>query len=251
MKQRLDILLTEKGLAKSRTAAAQLIKEGSVTVNGVTARKPSEQYDDTAEIAVSADSELTKYVGRGGLKLETAIEAFGISPNGCVCLDIGASTGGFTDCMLRNGALRVYAVDVGRDQLDPKLRSDSRVISLEELDIRDADESVIPEKVTFVSCDVSFISLKAILPEIKRFTSPGAVCAVLIKPQFELVRTRIGKSGVVRDPKLQERVVKEITEFAASLGYKDIKTVASKITGGDGNREFLMHFIIEGDNVIR
>ncbi|MBR5089200.1 MAG: TlyA family RNA methyltransferase, partial [Ruminiclostridium sp.] len=122
MKNRLDILLTEKGLAKSRTAAAQLIKEGSVTVNGVTARKPSEQYDENDEIAVSADSALTKYVGRGGLKLETAIEEFGISPRGCVCLDIGASTGGFTDCMLQNGALRVYAVDVGTDQLDPKLR---------------------------------------------------------------------------------------------------------------------------------
>lgn len=244
MKNRLDILLTEKGLAKSRTAAAQLIKEGSVTVNGVPARKPSEQYEDTDEIAVSADSALTKYVGRGGLKLETAIEAFGISPNGCVCLDIGASTGGFTDCMLQNGALRVYAVDVGTAQLDPKLRADSRVISLENTDIRSADETVVPEKVSFITADVSFISLKAVLPEIKRFAAAGAVCCALIKPQFELGKTKIGKSGVVHDPKLHEKVVRDITEFAQALGFTHIRTVPSKITGGDGNREFLMNCII-------
>ena len=244
MKKRLDILLTEKGLAKSRTAAAALIKEGSVTVNGVSAQKPSEQYDDTAEIAVSENSELTKYVGRGGLKLETAIDAFGISPSGCVCLDIGASTGGFTDCMLQNGAERVYAVDVGTDQLDPKLRADSRVISLENTDIRIADDKLIPEKISFITADVSFISLKAVLPEIKRFAADGAVCCVLIKPQFELGKTKIGKSGVVRDTKLHEKVVKDITEFSAALGFENIKTVPSKITGGDGNREFLMCCII-------
>ncbi len=244
MKNRLDILLTEKGLAKSRTAAARLIKEGSVTVDGATAEKPSEQFEDTAVIAVSADSALTRYVGRGGLKLETAIEEFGISPLGCVCLDIGASTGGFTDCMLQNGAARVYAVDVGTAQLDPKLRADSRVISLENTDIRSADETVIPEKVSFITADVSFISLKAVLPEIKRFAADGAVCCVLIKPQFELGKTKIGKSGVVRDPKLHDKVVKEITEFAAALGFTHIRTVPSKITGGDGNREFLMSCII-------
>lgn len=244
MKQRLDILLTEKGLAKSRTAAAQLIKEGSVTVNGKPAKKPSEVCEDTDELAVDENSEVTRYVGRGGLKLETAIDTFGISPRGCVCLDIGASTGGFTDCMLRNGAVRVYALDVGRGQLDPKLRADSRVISLEELDIRNADSSHIPEKVGFVTCDVSFISLKAVLPEIKRFSAPDAVGAALIKPQFELGRTKIGKSGVVRDSKLHEKTVGDITGFADALGFRDIKTTPSKITGGDGNREFLMCFRI-------
>lgn len=244
MKQRLDIILAEKGLAKSRTSAAQLIREGSVTVNGVTAEKPSDQCEDTDDIAVSASSALTRYVGRGGLKLETAIEAFGISPRDCVCLDIGASTGGFTDCMLQNGAVRVYAVDVGTDQLDPKLRADSRVVSLENTDIRSADETAIPERVSFVTADVSFISLKAVLPEIKRFAAPGAVGCVLIKPQFELGKTNIGKSGVVRDPKLHDKAVKEITEFAAALGFEDIRTVPSKITGGDGNKEFLMRFMI-------
>ena len=247
MKHRLDILMTEKGLAKSRTSAAQLIKEGSVAVNGVTAKKPSELYDDNDDIAVSESSELTKYVGRGGLKLETAIESFGISPRGCVCLDIGASTGGFTDCMLQGGALRVYAVDVGTGQLDPRLREDSRVISLENTDIRIVGDSMIPEKVQFVTCDVSFISLSAVLPEIKRFAADGAVCAVLIKPQFELGRTKIGKSGVVRDPRLHEKVVRDITALAASLGFTDIKTVPSKITGGDGNKEFLMHCVFKGE----
>ncbi|MBP3857167.1 MAG: TlyA family RNA methyltransferase [Ruminiclostridium sp.] len=242
--KRIDVLLTEKGLAKSRTAAAALIKEGSVTVNGAAVRKPSEQCPETAEITVSGDSALTKYVGRGGLKLETAIEAFVISPRGCVCLDIGASTGGFTDCMLQNGALRVYAVDVGTGQLDSSLLADSRVISLENTDIRSADSSLIPEKVTFVSCDVSFISLKAVLPEIKRFTAENAVLAALIKPQFELGRAKLGKSGVVRDPKLHEKAVRDITEFAGALGFTDIRTIPSKITGGDGNREFLMHCII-------
>lgn len=244
MKKRLDILLTEKGLAKSRTSAAALIKEGSVTVNGNVAGKPSELCEDTDSISVSESSGLTRYVGRGGLKLETALEAFGISPLGSVCLDIGASTGGFTDCMLQNGAKRVYAVDVGTSQLAEKLRADSRVISLENLDIRLADESLIPEKSGFIAADVSFISLKQIIPAIPRFAAEKAVCALLIKPQFELGRVKLGKSGVVKDPKLQKKAVDDVCCFAAQLGFSDIRTVPSKITGGDGNREFLMHCIV-------
>lgn len=244
MKKRLDILLTEKGLAKSRTAAAALIKEGSVAVNGTQITKPSELCEETDVITVSEDSALTKYVGRGGLKLETALEAFGISPRGCVCLDIGASTGGFTDCMLQNGAEKVYAVDVGTSQLAEKLRTDSRVISLENLDIRLADEARIPEKAGFIAADVSFISLKQIIPAIPRFAAEKAVCALLIKPQFELGRVKLGKSGVVKDPKLQKKAADEVCEFAAQLGFTDIRTVPSKITGGDGNREFLMHCIV-------
>ena len=244
MKKRLDILLTEKGLAKSRTSAVALIKEGSVTVNGNVAGKPSELCEDTDSISVSESSGLTRYVGRGGLKLETALEAFGISPLGSVCLDIGASTGGFTDCMLQNGAKRVYAVDVGTSQLAEKLRADSRVISLENLDIRLADESLIPEKAGFIAADVSFISLKQIIPAIPRFAAEKAVCALLIKPQFELGRVKLGKSGVVKDPKLQKKAVDDVCCFAAQLGFSDIRTVPSKITGGDGNREFLMHCIV-------
>lgn len=242
--KRLDILITEKGLAKSRTAASALIKEGSVTVDGKQVTKPSEQFDETAVIAVSEGSALTKYVGRGGLKLETAIEEFGISPRGCICLDIGASTGGFTDCMLQNGAERVYAVDVGTSQLAEKLRSDSRVISLENLDIRAADEMLIPEKAGFITADVSFISLKQIMPAIPGFAAKNAVCALLIKPQFELGKAKLGKSGVVKDPKLRKKAVDEVCAFAEQLGFADIRTVPSKITGGDGNREFLMHCII-------
>ena len=244
MKKRLDILLTEKGLAKSRTSAAALIKEGSVTVNGNVAGKPSELCEDTDSISVSESSGLTRYVGRGGLKLETALEAFGISPLGSVCLDIGASTGGFTDCMLQNGAKRVYAVDVGTSQLAEKLRADSRVISLENLDIRLADESLIPEKAGFIAADVSFISLKQVIPAIPRFAEEKAVCALLIKPQFELGRVKLGKSGVVKDPKLQKKAVDDVCCFAAQLGFSDIRTVPSKITGGDGNREYLMHCIV-------
>lgn len=244
MKKRLDILLTEKGLAKSRTSAVALIKEGSVIVNGNVAGKPSELCEDTDSISVSESSGLTRYVGRGGLKLETALEAFGISPLGSVCLDIGASTGGFTDCMLQNGAKRVYAVDVGTSQLAEKLRADSRVISLENLDIRLADESLIPEKAGFIAADVSFISLKQIIPAIPRFAAEKAVCALLIKPQFELGRVKLGKSGVVKDPKLQKKAVDDVCCFAAQLGFSDIRTVPSKITGGDGNREFMMHCIV-------
>ncbi len=245
MNKRLDLILAEKGLAKSRTAAQALIKEGSVTVNGRTVSKPSEIFDDESGVfAVAEDSALTKYVGRGGLKLETAVKHFGIDLNGAVCLDIGASTGGFTDCMLRYGAARVYAVDVGTSQLDPKLRSDSRVISLENLDIREAGEDVIPEKVGFISIDVSFISLTLILPVIGKFAAPGARCAALVKPQFELGRQRIGKSGVVKDPKLREKVKNETAAFAESLGYKVAGVIPSGIAGGDGNIEYMMYFTI-------
>ncbi len=240
MKHRLDVILTGKGLAKSRTAAAAMIKEGSVTVNGITVKKPSELCDDTDRLIVSDKSDVTKYVGRGGLKLETAIEEFGISPEGKICLDIGASTGGFTDCMLKNGAVRVYAVDVGTGQLDDTLRRDNRVISLEGLDIRKAGPADIPDKAGFITADVSFISLKLILPEIKRFAAENADFAVLIKPQFEVGKNKIGKNGVVRDSGLHEAVVKDITGFAASLGFSEIRIVPSKITGGDGNREFIM-----------
>jgi len=245
MNKRLDVILAEKGLAKSRTSAQALIKEGSVTVNGRVIEKPAEMFDDEKDtFEVSDKSELTKFVGRGGLKLETAIRHFGIGLDNAVCLDIGASTGGFTDCMLQYGAKRVYAVDVGTSQLDSKLRGDSRVISLEKLDIRNADSSVIPDKVDFISIDVSFISLKLILPVIGRFAADNARCTALIKPQFELGKKKIGKSGVVTDPKLRESVKADIVSFAESLGFRVIGVIPSAIAGGDGNIEFLMYFMI-------
>ncbi len=246
MIKRIDIIMAEKGFAKSRTAAQELIYAGSVAVNGQVVARPSEMYDDeSTNLEICDSSHLTKYVGRGGLKLETAIEEFGIDLTGAVCLDVGASTGGFTDCMLQYGAARVYAVDVGKSQLSAKLRRDERVISIEELDIRKANENDIPEPVSFIAADVSFISLKLILPELIRFADRDAVCVTLIKPQFEIGKAFIGKSGVVKDPKLRERTVSDICSFAAGLGLEDVRTVRSKITGGDGNVEYLMHCIIK------
>ena len=244
MKERLDIVLTQLRLAKSRTSAQEMIKEGSVSVNGSIITKASEKVDsDIDSIAVSEHSSVEKYVGRGGFKLETAINQYGIDLNEKICLDIGASTGGFTDCMLKNGAKKVFAVDVGTNQLAESLRNDNRVISLEKLDIRKADKEVY-EKVDFISIDVSFISLKCILPELRRFSSDNAYCVALIKPQFENGKVKNGKNGVIKDPKVHKRIVDDICLFSQGLGFSDIKTVPSSILGGDGNKEFLMYFKI-------
>lgn len=243
MKGRLDAALAELGLAKSRTAAQVLIRSGCVTVNGKRAEKPSESVDpETDRIAVTDAEAVLKYVGRGGFKLEHAIAEFGLSLNGLTCLDIGASTGGFTDCMLQNGAKRVYAVDVGHDQLDERLRADPRVISLEGLDIRRADESTIGEKVDFIGIDVSFISLRLILPELARFATEGAEGVALIKPQFETGKKNVGKNGVIRDERVHRRIVEEICAFAGTVGLRSLRATPSPIAGGDGNREFLMTF---------
>lgn len=242
MKNRLDLTLTELGLAKSRTAAQKLIQSGCVLVNGKTAEKPSETADrESDRIEVRNAEAVLKYVGRGGFKLEHAVKAFGLSLDGRRCLDVGASTGGFTDCMLQNGASRVYAVDVGHGQLAAALLDDPRVISLEGLDIRAADRE-IAEKVDFIGIDVSFISLKLILPALRRFASPSAECVALIKPQFENGKSRNGKNGVIRDERIHRRIVDEIVSFAGSLGFREIRVTPSPILGGEGNREFLMAF---------
>ena len=247
MKKRLDLILTEKKLAGSRTAAQRLIASGSVRVNGITAEKASELFDgETDSFEVSGDAEVLKYVGRGGFKLETAVEEFGIPLENKVCIDIGASTGGFTDCMLRYGAKRVYAVDVGTAQLAEKLRRDSRVISLEKLDIRNATDNDLPEKADFICIDVSFISLKLILPCALSFLKPSGSCTALIKPQFELGKKHIGKNGVAKDPKIHKSVTEDIRAFAEDLGCRVVGVTRSKIDGGDGNREFLMYFTYPG-----
>ena len=244
MKIRLDIALTELGLAKSRTLAQKLIDEGCVIVNEKTVSKASEKVDiDVDKITVSDNPECMKYVGRGGFKLEKAIEEFNINLNEKCCLDIGASTGGFTDCMLKNGAGKVYAVDVGKDQLDVSLRNNPKIISLEQLDIRNA-ENEISDKVDFISIDVSFISLKFILPEVMRFSSNNAECVALIKPQFENGKGKNGKNGVIKDSKIHKRIIEDIILFSEGLGFNSIKVIPSPINGGDGNREFLMHFTI-------
>lgn len=244
MKIRLDVALTELKLAKSRTLAQKIIAEGCVNVNGNIILKPSEKVDcETDKINVSDNPECTKYVGRGGFKLEKAVEEFSIDLKGKYCLDIGASTGGFTDCMLKNGAEKVYAVDVGKDQLDPSLKINPKVISLEQLDIRNASDE-IPDKVDFISIDVSFISLKLILPEIIRFSSEQAQCVALIKPQFENGKNKNGKNGIIKDNKVHKRIVDDIVSFAEGLGFCSITVIPSPINGGDGNKEFLMHFTV-------
>ena len=232
---RLDLYLTENALAKSRTSAQALIKSGGVSVNGKECTKPALEVTDADCIEITGEQ--LRYVGRGGLKLEGAVNAFSLELKGLVCLDIGASTGGFTDCMLQYGAEKVYAVDVGRDQLDEKLRADSRVISMEQTDIRSC---TLPELVDFVGTDVSFISLKQIFPHILRLLKSGGKAVVLIKPQFEAGRKALTKKGIVKDEKVRKAVVEDIREFAQMSGFIVESIADSPIHGGDGNIEYLM-----------
>ncbi|MDR0197113.1 MAG: TlyA family RNA methyltransferase [Oscillospiraceae bacterium] len=231
---RLDKFLAERSLAKSRSAAAELIANNSVAVNGVICKKPSRCVGENDIIEIVG--ERPRYVSRGGLKLRHALEAFGIDLNGLICLDVGASTGGFTDCMLQEGAKRVYAVDVGTGQLDSSLRADERVVSLERLDIRKADRSVIPAEIDFAAVDVSFISLKLVLPELKRFLKNRGSAAVLIKPQFELGKKR--KNAV--DKAQREKIAADTAAFSKTLGFAVSGVIDSPVPGGSGNREFLM-----------
>lgn len=231
---RLDVYLTENGMCKSRTAAQALIKSGGVSLNGKACSKPSQEVTEADSVEITAEQ--LRYAGRGGLKLEAALEQFQLDITGAECIDIGSSTGGFTDCMLQHGAEKVYAVDVGRDQLVDFLRSDPRVISMEQTDIRTAD---LPQ-VDFIGTDVSFISLKLILPHIFRLLKSGGRAAVLIKPQFEAGRANLSKKGVVRDERVRLRIRDEIAEFARGCGFTVAGMAVSPITGGDGNVEYLM-----------
>lgn len=232
--------LAEHGLCRSRSAAQSIINEGGVLVNGKTAAKASMNISDSDEVSIMDESR-PKYVGRGGLKLEKALEHFGFDVRGAVCVDIGASTGGFTDCMLQNGAAKVFAVDVGRDQLDAGLRSDSRVVSLEQTDIRDFSISEYGiEGADFVGTDVSFISLRLILPHIHRLLKDGGKAAALIKPQFEAGRENLSKNGIVRSEKVRLECVENIRKFAEQCGFGVIGITQSPILGGSGNTEYLL-----------
>ncbi|MBD5384371.1 MAG: TlyA family RNA methyltransferase [Ruminococcaceae bacterium] len=240
MTMRLDVYLTEKGICRSRSAAQQLIDLGGVSVNGKTAAKNSLEIDDTDEVEI-VELKLPKYVGRGGQKLEGALGLWSVDLNGKTCLDIGASTGGFTDCMLQNGAARVFAVDVGSGQLAEKLRADDRVISLEQTDIRDFTfDNYDISAAEFIGTDVSFISLKLVLPHIYRLLAEGGTAVALIKPQFEAGRGSLSKKGIVRDEKTRLRCVEEVKQFAEQCGFAVIGTAVSPITGGDGNVEYLL-----------
>ncbi len=237
---RLDVYLTEKGLCRSRSAAQSLISSGGVVVNGKTAVKNSFEITDTDEVGI-VELKLPKYVGRGGIKLERALELWSVDLNGKTCLDIGASTGGFTDCMLQNGAARVFAVDVGTGQLAEKLRADTRVISLENTDIRDFTfDGYDISEAEFIGTDVSFISLKLVLPHIYRLLAEDGQAVALIKPQFEAGRKNLSKKGIVRDEKIRLKCVEEVTDFALQCGFAVTGTAPSPITGGDGNTEYLL-----------
>lgn len=236
MKSRADQLLVERGLFESRARAQAAIAAGLVSANGATVRKASEMLASDAQISAEAPH---PYVSRGGLKLAAALDAFGLDPAGKTCIDIGASTGGFTDVLLKRGARHVYAVDVGRDQLHASLRADPRVTSLEAQDIRALALDGLVEAPALAAIDVSFISLKLVLPAAARLLAPTASLAALIKPQFEAGRAAL-KKGVVRDEAVHERVCAEIVEALAELGFAVSGPIPSPIEGGDGNREFLI-----------
>ncbi len=238
MAKRADIALTERGLCASRSRAKLLISEGKVLCGGVPVTKPSALIEDTEELTVTED---LPFVGRGGLKLSGALAVFPASAAGKVCMDIGASTGGFTDCMLQQGAARVYAVDVGHGQLAEKLRSDPRVTNFEGTDVRALSPSDLPAEPDFCSIDVSFISLKLVLPAVYALLAEQSACIALIKPQFEAGRSDVGKGGIVRSKKAHLRVLKDVLETAQMLGFGIQGLCVSPIRGGDGNVEYLVY----------
>lgn len=237
-KMRLDVAVFERGLAETREKAKALIMAGSVYLNGQKALKGGTAVKATDIIEVRGA--VNPYVSRGGLKLHKAVQNFGLSLEGCVCMDIGASTGGFTDCMLSNGAAKVYAIDVGYGQLAWKLRCDERVVNMERTNFRYVTHEQIPEQVDFASVDVSFISLRKILPVMREFLRDGGRAVCLIKPQFEAGRENVGKKGVVRDRAVHESVVASITEFAVESGFNVCNVDFSPIKGPEGNIEYLM-----------
>ncbi len=240
MKQRLDVLLVEQGYASSREKAKAIIMSGIVFVNGQREDKAGSTFD-TEKAVIEVKGHTLKYVSRGGLKLEKAMEQFGIELSGKVCMDVGASTGGFTDCMLQNGAVKVYSVDVGHGQLDWKLRNDERVTCMEKTNIRYVTPEDIEELPSFVSIDVSFISLTKVLPPVRELLLPEGEVVCLIKPQFEAGREKVGKKGVVRDPQVHEEVITMVAEFAAGLGFTLLHLDYSPIKGPEGNIEYLLH----------
>lgn len=239
MKKRLDVLVFEKGFADSRERAKAIIMSGNVYVNNQKADKPGTQYDENAPLEVRSSG--LKYVSRGGLKLEKAMASFNLNLAEAVCLDVGASTGGFTDCMLQNGAKKVYSVDVGYGQLAWKLRTDARVVNMERTNFRNVTKDDIPEAIDFFSVDVSFISLRIILPVARKLLSENGTGVCLIKPQFEAGREKVGKKGVVRDKKVHAEVVEEITSFALESGFDVLGLDFSPVKGPEGNIEYLMY----------
>ena len=238
--ERLDMLVAARGLAESREQARRLILAGAILVDGHALCKAGLRVPDTVEIVCKA---APRFVGRGGEKLDAAFEAFGLNVAGCVCLDVGASTGGFTDCLLQHGAARVYAVDVGRAQLHDRLRRDPRVVVMDGVNARHLAPADLPETPSFAVLDVSFISLTKVLPAVTAILQPGSQGVALIKPQFEAGRRQVQRGGVVRDPAVREEVVQSVTRFAAAeLGLAIRGVCPSPLKGPAGNVEFLFWF---------
>jgi 23S rRNA (cytidine1920-2'-O)/16S rRNA (cytidine1409-2'-O)-methyltransferase len=237
-RKRLDVLLVERSLAESRQKAQAMILAGEIEVDGKKAEKAGEGVAESARIEVH--SRLQKYVSRGGFKLEGALEDFHINARGQICLDVGSSTGGFTDCLLQNGATRVYAVDVNTDQLAWKLHEDERVIRIKK-NARELTASDIKEPADLVVADVSFISVRKVLPGAVSCAKKGADFLILVKPQFELEREDVGKGGIVRDPKLHESAISRVREATESLGITVLGVVPSRLPGAEGNQEYFLH----------
>jgi 23S rRNA (cytidine1920-2'-O)/16S rRNA (cytidine1409-2'-O)-methyltransferase len=240
VKSRLDLLLVARGLAPTRERAQAMILAGLVEVNGRRAEKAGTAVAENAELRVAGPEH--PFVSRGGVKLAAALDAFAIDPAGLVCLDVGASTGGFTDCLLQRGAARVYAIDVGYGQLDAKLRADPRVVLREKVNARFLSREHVPEPAALAVMDLSFISVRLVLPAVLPLLAPGARIVVLVKPQFEAGRGEVGKGGVVRSEETRRRVLAEIEEFGRGLGLAVQAAIPSPIAGARGNREFLLGF---------
>ena len=238
-KERLDVLLVKRNLAESREKAKAYIMAGNVFVDGVREDKAGQSFEETVQIEVKGLA--MKYVSRGGFKLEKAVEQFGVKLEGKTCMDVGSSTGGFTDCMLQNGAVKVFAIDVGTNQLAWKLRTDERVVSMEKTNIRYVTPEDIGQLVDFVSIDVAFISLSKVLGPVYELMAEGAEIVCLIKPQFEAGREKVGKKGVVREKKVHEEVVIAVTSFAAATGFELLRLDYSPIKGPEGNIEYLLY----------
>jgi 23S rRNA (cytidine1920-2'-O)/16S rRNA (cytidine1409-2'-O)-methyltransferase len=244
-KIRIDQLLVKKGLAPSREKAVGLIMSGAVLVNDKPATKAGQTVDEDANIRITGAEH--PFVGRGGVKLAHALKEFGIDPAGKVCVDVGASTGGFSDCLLQGGAKKVYAIDVGYGQLDWKVRSDEKVVVIERTNIRelpdDLKKELASQKIGIIVVDVSFISLTKVMPHLDPLISKGTDVVALIKPQFEVGRGSVGKGGIVRDESLRQSAVDEVSGFAIGLGWARRGLCRSPITGADGNVEFLAWFV--------
>ncbi len=243
IKKRLDVLLVEQGHAETRTKAQAIIMSGLVYVDGQKADKPGMSYEETAAIEVRSGG--CPYVSRGGLKLEKALRDFGVKPEGFVCSDSGASTGGFTDCLLQQGASKVFAIDVGYGQLDWKIRSDPRVVVMERTNIRYVTPEDLGEPLDLSVIDVSFISLRIVLPTIKTLLKPTGQVLCLIKPQFEAGKEKVGKKGVIREPAIHQEVLDHFVELADEIGFTILGLTFSPVKGPEGNIEFLAHLTLD------